>query len=280
MNKKILFFILSVMVFAVCYPVIFLLTGSFMGNEELMEYISPVLSTTGEGFAKWTLLPDKFSIESYKELVLYQPGFFVLFWNSVKICIGVLAGQFLVSVPAAWAFARYRTKGIKLLFGLYVTFMLMPFQVLMLSEYLVFSKMNLLNTLGAIILPGIFATFPVFIIYNYFRSIPESVIEAGRTDGAGEFQIMMHIGIPAGLPGIAAAMILQFLEYWNIIEQPMIFLDSSEKWPLSLYLPNIDLTNAGIAMAASVITLLPSYLIFRLGQEYLEGGISSLSAKN
>ena len=279
MSKRVILFILSVLVFAVCYPVLFIAVGSLMRGEELMANLAPVLSPEIGGFAKWPLIPENWSAKEYEELFLYQPGFFVLFWNSVKICIGVLAGQLLVAVPAAWAFARYEFWGKNFLFSLYIILMMMPFQVLMLSEYLVFSKMQLLDTLWAIVLPGIFSAFPVFILYNFFKGIPEDILEAGRMDGAGEMQLFLRIGIPAGLPGIGAVMILQFLEYWNLIEQPMLFLRSQSKWPLSLYLPNINLENAGIALAAALITLIPSYLIFRIGQRSLEVGIATTGVK-
>lgn len=279
MIRKLIFFFLAVLVFAACYPIVFIGAGSLMSGQELAEHLLPVLSDRAAGFASWSLLPKDWSAEAYEELLLYQPGFFVLFWNSVKICIGVLAGQLLVSVPAAWAFARYQFRGKGLLFTLYIVFMLLPFQVLMLSEYLVFSRLQLLDTLWSIILPGIFSTFPVFILYNFFRGIPEETLEAGRMDGAGEVKIFLHIGIPAGLPGICAVMILQYLEYWNLIEQPMTFLSSREKWPLSLYLPNIGMETVWISLAAAVITLVPSYLIFRLGQSSLMAGIAATGVK-
>jgi len=279
MSRKVIFFFLSALVFALCYPAVFIAVGSLMSGEELMMNLAPVLSPETGGFAKWSLLPENWSAKGYEELFLYQPGFFVLFWNSVKICLGVLAGQLLVAVPAAWAFARYEFRGRNFLFSLYIIFMMLPFQVLMLSEYLVFSKMQLLDTLWAIVLPGIFSAFPVFILYNFFKGIPEEILEAGRMDGAGEMQLFFHIGIPAGLPGIGAVMILQFLEYWNLIEQPMLFLKNQSKWPLSLYLPNIDLENAGVALAAALVTLVPSYLVFRIGQRNLEAGIAATGVK-
>ncbi len=100
----------------------------------------------------------------------------MVFWNSVKIVVLVLAGQFLVAVPAAWAFAVYKFPARKLLFTLYIVLMLMPFQVTMLSGYLVLDKFKLLNTHGAIILPAVFSTFPVFLIYRGFCSVPKELI--------------------------------------------------------------------------------------------------------
>lgn len=279
MNKKIICALLSTIVFIMCYPMVFIIIGSFTSNENLMNILAPILSEERSGFVEWSLFSNKWSLDNYKELLLYQPGFFVLFWNSVKICAGVIIGQLVIAVPAAWGFSKYEFRGRNILFTVYIIFMLLPFQVLMLSEYMLFNKIGLLNSLWAIILPGIFSTFPVFIMRNFFMGVSKDIVEAGRIDGASEFKIFLHIGIPAGIPGIGAIVILQFIEYWNLIEQPMIFLEDSAKWPLSLYLPSINLENAGIAMCAAVITMIPSYLIFRIGENYLEEGIAATNIK-
>ena len=157
--------------------------------------------------------------------------------------------------------------------------MMFPFQVLMLPEYIHLAKLGLMDTLGAVILPGIFSSFPVFIEYNFFRGISSSVLDAARLDGAGEWQIFWEIGLPAGMPGVAASMMLQFLEYWSTIEQPLAFLDTKSKWPLSLYLPQISMDNVGISFAASLISMIPAILIFRIGQPCLEGGIAAMGVK-
>lgn len=279
MNNKIIFIILSLLVFIMCYPVVFIVTGSLMSDEELIGLLEPVLSQDLSGFVDWPTIPSELSITNYKTLFLYQPGFFVLFWNSVKICVGVVVGQIFVAIPAAWAFCIYDFKMKKLLFSIYIIFMLLPFQVLMLPEYILFDKIGVLDTIWAIILPGIFSTFPVFIMRNFFVGISIDTIEAARLDGASELKILIHIGIPEGLSGICAIIVLQFLEYWNLIEQPMLFIENPEKWPLSLYLPSINLDNVGLALCAAVVTLIPSYLVFRIGQNSLESGISATSMK-
>ena len=104
-------------------------------------------------------------------------------------------------------------------------------------------------------------------------------MESARLDGAGELQVFVRIGVPLGSPGIISAMVLGFLEYWNLIEQPMAFLKTKEKWPLSLFLPNINMEKAGLAFAASVVVLLPALLAFLAGQDYLEQGIISTAIK-
>lgn len=256
----------------VCLPVMLLITGSVIDQHELRNYLLPVF-TQGEDFIGWKWVPDYPTFENYKRLLFLTPQFFVLFWNSMKLVVCILAGQLLIGVPAAWAFAVYRVRGSRALFSLYVVLMLLPFQVTMLSSYLVLNSLSLLNTHMAIILPAVFSTFPIFLSYGGFRAIPSQLFEAARIDGAGELTIFMKIGLPLGRSGLLSAMVLGFLEYWNLMEQPLAFLEDKSLWPLSLYLPEISWQQAGYAMCASFITLIPAAFVFVLGQDYLEQGI-------
>lgn len=272
LKKGITVLLLFLPTILVCMPVILLVTGSVMGNGELRQYLAPVFSDSYQ-YISWKLVPDYPTFESYGKLLFMTPQFFVLFWNSMKMVTCILAGQLLVGVPAAWAFAVYQVKGSRALFALYVVLMLLPFQVTMLSSYLVLNRLGMLDTQYAVILPAVFSTFPVFLTYGGFRCIPMQLFEAARIDGAGEWRIFWKIGLPLGKSGLLSAMVLGFLEYWNMMEQPMAFLEDKSLWPLSLYLPEITWAQAGYAFTASIITLIPAVFVFVWGQDYLEQGI-------
>jgi multiple sugar transport system permease protein len=257
---------------------LFLLDGSFMGNKELGAYLLPILGGKS-GYMHWSLLPNFPTLESFAGLLLDSQEFYVMFWNSVKLAFFILLGQLLVSVPAAWGFARLDIPFKKALLNLYIVLMLMPFQVTMLSNYLTLDKLGLMDTHYSVILPAVFSAFPVFIMYRFFCGIPESIIESAKLDGANKLQIFLWIGVPLGSSGIASAMVLGFLEYWNLVEQPLTFLKNKTLWPLSLYLPNINMDRPGTAFAASVMTLIPSLLVFLWGQGYLEKGIVASALK-
>lgn len=276
--KKILSAALWLLVLICVFPVFFLAAGSLMGSGELGELLNPVLSG-GKGYVSWKLFPLYPTLKSYVELLVDTPGFFVMLWNSVKITGGVLIGQLLVGVPAAWGLSRFSFPFRKVIFTIYIALMMMPFQVMMLSNYLMLDRLGLLDTLEGIILPAVFSTFPVFIMYRFFEGLPEALMESARLDGAGEWMIFRKIGIPLGSPGVISAMVLGFLEYWNLLEQPMAFLKSKELWPLSLFLPAIDIKQAGVAFAASVVVLFPALMVFLTGQDYLEQGIISTAVK-
>lgn len=279
MAKKITGIFLFLLALIFVFPVLFLTAGSFMGKNELKDLLFPVLEQGSKGYVSWKLIPEYPTLKFYVEVLLDSPEFFIMFWNSVKIAAGVLIGQLLVGMPAAWGFARFDFPGKRLLFILYIALMMMPFQVMLLGNYLVLDYFGLLDSLPGIIFPAVFSTFPVFIMYRFFEGIPQALLEAARLDCAGELRLFFIIAIPLGSPGVISAMVLDFLEYWNLIEQPMVFLKTKELWPLSLYLPNIDLNKAGMAFAASVVTLIPAVLVFFWGQEYLEQGIVAAAVK-
>lgn len=261
-----------------CLPILLLLSGSITGKYEMYQAIRPVL-IRNEEWIRWKLLPEYPDFSEYGRLLFSSPQFFVLFWNSITITGSILLGQLAVAVPAAWAFAVFSFPCKKILYSVYIVLMLLPFQVTMLSNYLLLNDLTLLDTRMAVILPGIFSTFPVFLIYRSFTTIPVSLLEAARMDGAGEWYLFIRIGIPMGQGGILSAFVLNFLECWNLMEQPLAFLKDRSLWPLSLYLPEIGLKQAGYAMAASVITLLLALCVFAFGQDYLEQGISASGIK-
>ncbi len=259
-------------------PLFMVITGSFMGKSEVTDNLAVVLKE-GDTFAHWSIIPKYPTLQPYFELLLDSPRFFVMFWNSCKQVFASLLMQLLVGVPAAWSFAKLKFKGKKIIFTIYIILMIMPFQVTMVSNYLMLSRLDLIDTYWAVILPNAFSTFPVFIMTKFFKDIPEVLIEAAKIDGANEMNTFIYIGIPMGKAGILSALVLGFLEYWNSIEQPLVFLKDISLWPLSLYLPSIATDNLGVSFVASVIILLPALLFFLAGQKHLEQGIVASGIK-
>lgn len=279
MRKWMIAMLLSAAAFFVWVPLWMLLSASFMGSREMVHNLAPVLSEEA-GYAHWPILPQYPTLKPYVELLLDAPEFFTMFWNSCKQVFPIVAGQIVIGAPAAWAFARFRFRGKGVLYALYIILMLMPFQVTMVSSYFVLDRLGMMNTVWAIILPGAVSTFPVFLMIRFFAAIPSALTEAASLDGAGAWQIFIHLGLPLGVPGILSAVVLGFLEYWNALEQPMTFLKDQTLWPLSLYLPTVTAENAGASLAASVIMLTPALLIFLFGQKYLEAGIAASGMKD
>ncbi len=250
-----------------------------MGSDEVLGNAGPVTNQL-KGIARWSIIPQYPTLRAYVELLLDSPNFFTMFWNSCIQVLPVLLGQIVIAAPAAWAFARFQFRGKKPLFILYIILMVLPFQITMVSSYLVLFKMKLTGTHLALILPNIFSAFPVFVMTKFFKSVPESLIESARLDGAKEMYIFLRVGIPMGASGLLSVIILGFIEYWNAIEQPLTFLANNKRlWPLTLYLPDITLNKLQVAFTASVFVLFPVLLLFLYGQKHLERGIAASGLK-
>lgn len=258
-------------------PLWILFTGALTGESELQRTMGPAL--TGHGQAMWTLLPSWPTLQGLLQLLLDTPEYFIAYWNTCAQVLPQIAGQVVVGAPAAWALSRLEFRGRRGLRMLYLVLMLLPFQVTMVPSYLTLHSLGLLDTIWAIILPGVFSTFPVFIMQRGFDAVPMPLLEAAAIDGANSWQQFWRIGVPVGLPGILAALTIGFLDAWNALEQPMIFLKTPVNWPLSMYLTNITGNDLALTMAASLLMLLPAVLIFSFGQKYLEQGILAGAVK-
>lgn len=281
-REKNLFATMAILLPVCCvmlFPIVLLISGSLTGAGEWGGNLAAMYEETAGKYIRLPLLPRFPTLVSWVELLLDTPEFLTMFWNSCKLVFPVVAGQILIGAPAAWALTRFNFKGRKLLAFVYIALMLLPFQVTMVSNFLVLDKLELINSRLAVILPGIFSPFPVFIMMRSFANIPKSLEEAALLDGAGSFRCFLSVGIPLGVPGILSAVILNFIEYWNMLEQPLTFFSDRSLWPLSLFLPPISAKTAGAAFAASVIILLPALLVFLFGQNYLEKGMAAAGVK-
>lgn len=153
--------------------------------------------------------------------------------------------------------------------------MLMPYQVTLVPNYMVSKWLHILNTKWAIWLPGMMSPFSVYLLTKFMKRIPTGIIEAAKVDGAGEFRIFWNICVPLCKGALFSAGILVFVDYWNMVEQPLILLNDSEQYPLSIFLSQINSGETGLAFAVAVIYMVPNLLLFFYGEDYLVEGISS-----
>lgn len=270
--------VMAVICIVVMFPLLLAVILPLQSSDELTKTLSPLINFKGT-YSRIDYIAQYPTLNNFKELLLYTPDFYRVFWNSFLITGSILLFQTLAAIPAAWAFARFKFKGRKLLFDIYIIFMLIPFQVTMLSQYLVIDGMKLMNTRLAVILPAIFSTFPVFLIYRGFADIPRDVADSARIDGANEWQVLRYIGLPLGKSGILACVVLSFLDLWNMVEQPLTFLKNKRLYPLSLYLPMLGADSGAILLSAAIVTLIPAVFVFVIGQEELEQGIIASALK-
>lgn len=259
------------------FPIVITFTNSLMTEQEIGINYGPIgqMNQAAAGktnpFVNLKLLPDQVSLEQYGKVLVGSPRYLTMFWNSVFMVVPIIAGQTVVAALAAYAFSKLQFRGREQLFLVYVLTMLMPFQVTLIPNYIMVDKLGLLNSSNAIILPGIFAAFGVFMLRQFMLDIPYAYIEAAKMDGAGHLRIFYKIIIPMIKPGLAALVILLFVDYWNMVEQPLIFLDDPFKQPLSVFLSKIN-GELGIAFAASMLYMAPMVLLFLYAEtSFIEG---------
>ncbi|MCT4563919.1 MAG: carbohydrate ABC transporter permease [Maledivibacter sp.] len=272
-----IYFLLILMSLSFIYPILAIFVNSFMEPQEICDSYSFITGNhnnqNSHEYMKIKLIPDMLSFKQYINILFRQSFFLRMFWNSTGIVAAIIIGQVLVSSIAAYVFCKISFKGRDKLFFLYVITMMMPFQVTLVPNYLVVDKLGITNTYAALILPAIFAPFGVFLMKQFMNYIPKECIEAASVDGAGHFGIFIHIILPMLKPAIASLSILLFIDYWNMVEQPILFIDDAMKRPLSTYLSIIGKKDLHCAFAASTIYMLPPLLMFLYWECYLVEGI-------
>lgn len=269
--------------FAVLFllPIILTITNSFMSASEISANYGSVFATDSRGGKVYIsekvnlkFIPDMVSFSQYITVLFKSPEYLLKFWNSVLLVGPIVVFQLLVAALASYGFTRYRGRIREIIFFSYIILMLMPYQVTLVPNYLVAGWFKTLDTYWAIWLPGIFSPFAVFLLTKFMRRIPTSVIEAAQIDGAGEWQIFKKVCMPLCKGAICSAAILVFIDYWNMVEQPLILLSDAEKHPLSVFLSKINSGEIGLAFAVATIYMVPSLLVFLYGEEYLVDGIT------
>ena len=269
--------------FAVLFltPIILTITNSFMSGTEISANYGQVFATNSSGGKVFVsekvnlkFIPDMVSFSQYSTVLLKSPDYLIKFWNSMILVLPIVVFQLFVALLAAYGFSRYRGKIREIIFFLYIILMLMPYQVTLVPNYLVSDWLNILDTRWAIWLPGIFSPFAVFLLTKYMRRIPVGVIEAAEIDGAGEFQIFTSISLPLCKSAVCSAAILVFIDYWNMVEQPLILLRDTEMHPLSVFLSKINSGELGLAFAVATIYMIPTLFVFLYGEDYLVEGIT------
>lgn len=273
------------------YPTIVTLADSFMSQTEIMAHYGNVFKDDNN--SEWwnyssdkkdttykndkvqiTLRPARVTFSQYFTVLFKSPEYLFKFWNSVKLVVPILVFQILAALGASYSFARFRGRVKELAFFLYIILMLMPYQVTLVPNFMVAKWMGTLNTYWSIILPGVFSPFSVFILTKFMRRIPRAYVEAAEMDGASEWNIFSKIYVPLCKGTIVSVAILVFIDYWNMVEQPLIMLSDTDKYPLSVFLNQINKGEVGLAFAVASIYMIPCILIFLYCEEYLVEGIT------
>ncbi|KJL44589.1 MULTISPECIES: carbohydrate ABC transporter permease [Microbacterium] len=272
--QTVIWFVVLIAVTAVVlYPLVWLLFSTFKPNSEFGSNMG--------------LLPNNPTIANYAKVMEGIAGvpMWRFFLNSFIIAAGSVIGVLLSSSLAAYAFARIQFKGLGILFAAMIGTLLLPFHVVIIPQYIIFQRLDMIDTFWPLLLPKFLATeaFFVFLLVQFIRQMPRDMDEAARIDGAGHIRIFWSIILPLIKPALITCSIFAFIWAWNDFLGPLLYLTSPENYPLPialrLYNDQTSVSDYGATVTASFIALLPVLLFFLVFQRFLVDGVATQGLK-
>lgn len=186
--------------------------------------------------------------------------------NSLIITFSIIILQFIVMIPAAYAFAKYKFAGKEIIFALVLLAFMIPGQVTFIPVYLMLAEWGVINSLLPQIIPFMANAFGIFLLRQYFMQIPQEIIESGRLDNASEFKIIMKIMIPMSMPALATIGLFSFVSHWNDYFWPLVMTDSAQVRPLTMGIAMLreteGISNWHIIMAGNVVLVVPILIVY------------------
>lgn len=250
------------------FPLVWMLSVSFMAQGESSAYPPP-------------LLPKQVTIANYVDL-FSREGMGRYFFNSLLLASGATLLAMTFNVMAGYAFAKLRFKGRDRLFQMLLGAIVIPAQVAMMPLFLMLKSMGLVNTYAGVLVPALATVFGIFLVRQYALSIPDEMLEAARVDGAGEFRIFTSIVMPMLKPILVTLATFTFLGTWNDFMWPLIILTDDRTYTLPVALASLSrehVQDNELMMAGSVVTILPVLILFLMLQRHYIQGLMAGSVK-
>lgn len=269
-SKSIIYIILFFISFVCLVPFYWMIRSSLMDMSQIFT-MPPI----------WIPNPIKFS--NYKEALTMLP-FGRYFLNTLFVVVFTVLGTVITSSLCAYSFSRIEWKGRDTVFGILLTAMMIPFAVTLIPTFIGWQKLGVVNSYAPLIVPAWFGggVFNVFLLRQFFRTIPKELDEAARIDGAGHFTIYSKIIMPLSKPSLIVVSLFSFMGSWNDFLGPLVYLNDGDKFTLSLGLMQFQGMYSAqwqYMMAAATVVLIPIVIIFFIGQKYFIEGISMSGMK-
>ncbi len=261
--------ILIIMAALAIFPFLWMVSTSLKGAQEAFAYPP-------------SLIPEIFRWENYKKALTDLP-FDKAYFNSLKLAVINVTGQVTTSAMAGYALGKLKFRGSNVVFGGFITVMMVPYTVISIPLFLIFSELNLIDTHLAIILMT-FAYMPmgVFLCRQFIMALPDELIEAAIIDGANYGSIFFRIIVPLIRPALASLGIFSFMWNWNSFYTPLIFLNSQDKFTVPLLLNMFKgkyTVDWSLIMAASTISIIPVLIVYLFAQKHIIEGITITGMK-
>lgn len=270
-NLRVFLIYTLLIIFAVIFliPIVWMISTSLKSSTEIYQ-------------THIRIIPSKIEWQNYIFAVTSVP-YFKYVWNTVIIAFFSVIGQLFAAPLVAYSLAKIRWGGSKIIFALVVSTMFLPYQVTMIPVYLIYYKLGFVGTFIPLILPNFFGyPFYIFLLRQFMMTLPDSLFEAARIDGASEFRIYWQITLPLIRPALATVAIFTFIGSWSDLLGPLIYLNDPNKYTLSLGLRQFLTEHSiewGPLMAASIIFILPIIVIFAIAQKQFIEGITFTGIK-
>jgi multiple sugar transport system permease protein len=257
------------------YPLLWMLMSSFKSNSEIFVNAYSLIPKT------WDVVTNY--VTGWSGISGISFGTFLM--NSIIVAVLGTVGGVLTSALAAYGFARVKFKGSKFLFACVIITLMIPNQVMVVPQYIIFKNLNLINHLSALIVPWLFGNaFFIFLMVQFIRNIPIELDEAAMLDGCNKIQIFYKILLPLISPSVITSTIFSFYWIWQDFFQPLIFMSKIKNFTVSLalnmYLDPNAANNYGGMFSMSVVSLVPVVVIFFVFQRYLVEGVASSGLKD
>lgn len=267
--RKVLLYVLLIIIgIIMVVPFLWMISTSLKEQYDTVK-IPPV----------WIPNPPRW--QNYVDLFTQQPMLqFML--NTIKIVFFVVLGQLFFSSLAAYSFARIKFKGRTVMFFFYIATLMVPGQVTMIPTYLMFAKVGLVDNHIVLILPAFFSAFGVFLLWQFFMSLPKELEEAAEIDGCNPFTTYYRIMLPLIVPAMLTLGVFTLMNTWNDYMGPLIYLTTPEKYTMTLgiaYFKGVYTTQWNLVMAGSVLSVIPILVAYLCAQKYFVEGIAFSGVK-
>lgn len=269
-NSSIYFVLITLLAILFIFPLVWMISSSLKAESSIYTDMGTIKA----------LLPSAHISEwfySYKE-VFSRFDILRYMGNSIFYAGSVTIGSIIINSLAGFAFAKYNFKGKKLLFGLMIGLLVVPGETIIISKFVIAQRLGILDSQLAVILPLLASPLFIYMFQNFFKAIPEDILESARLDGATSFQVFWKIMLPMSKPAIATVGTLSFIGSWNDYIWPLMVLTDSNKFPLQVAITNINNTNpvyTNQVMAILTISTIPLIIIYVSFQKYLVQGLGN-----
>ncbi|MFC6316056.1 carbohydrate ABC transporter permease [Lapidilactobacillus achengensis] len=268
-SKIISYLLLIILSVVFLFPFLWLVFTAVKPEREVLTFPPRMFPSVW----KWSNYPEVFKLIDFGQYYL----------NSIFVSLIGVFGTVLSSTLVAFGFARLKGAGHGIWFALLLATMMLPSQVTMIPVYLIYSKLKLVNTFVPLTLGAFFGSaYYIFLQRQFFLTIPKSLEESARLDGANTFQIFAKIMLPLSVPSVITVALLTFMGFWNDFMNPLIYLNDQSKYTLALGIMQLQGSHVvawGPLMAASVMVIVPVIITFFVGQKYFIQGIATTGSK-